>query len=162
MSAYANPLGAGFTDAPIVHRAGGFVEFAARVKRRVSVPVIAAGRIEPELGDRLIRDGRADLIAIGRKLLADPELVSKLVEGRPEDVRPCVYCYVCVAQPFFDRTVRCSVNPVAAHEQEWAELLRTPAEPRKRVLVVGGGPAGVEAASVAATRSSFARSLPMW
>jgi 2,4-dienoyl-CoA reductase (NADPH2) len=116
------------------------------------VPVIAAGRIEPEAGDRLIREGKADVIAMGRQLLADPELAAKLAEGRAEDVRPCIYCYVCVAQPFFDRKVRCAVNPVAACEGEFAERLRTPAEPRRRVLVVGGGPAGMEAACVAALR----------
>jgi 2,4-dienoyl-CoA reductase-like NADH-dependent reductase (Old Yellow Enzyme family)/NADPH-dependent 2,4-dienoyl-CoA reductase/sulfur reductase-like enzyme len=152
VSAYANPLGAGFTDGPIVHRAGGFLDFADRIKKTVTVPVITAGRISPELGDEAIRDGRTDLIAMGRQLLADPETVSKLEAGRPEQIRPCVYCYVCVAQPFFDRKVRCSVNPIAAQEAEYAERLRTRSESPKRVLVVGGGPAGLEAASVAAMR----------
>jgi 2,4-dienoyl-CoA reductase (NADPH2) len=152
VSAYANPLGAGFTQGPIVHREGGFLDFAAHVKSRVSVPVIAAGRVTPELGDRTIREGRADLIAMGRQLLADPETVAKLADGRPEDVRPCVYCYVCVAQPFFDRRVRCSVNPMAAEELRHAELLRSKTSDPKHVVVIGGGPAGLEAASVAAMR----------
>ncbi|MGI9591395.1 MAG: FAD-dependent oxidoreductase, partial [Myxococcota bacterium] len=152
VSAYANPLGVGFTDAPIVHAEAGFVDFAAAIKKRVGVPVIAAGRIEPELGDRLIAAGRIDAVAMGRKLLADPELPNKLATGRPEEVRPCIYCYVCVAQPFFDRTVRCAVNPVAARELEFAEALRSLAKEPRRVLVVGGGPAGMEAASVAALR----------
>jgi len=152
VSAYANPLGAGFTEAPIVHKEGALSEFAASIKSRVAVPVIAAGRIEAKLGDRLISEGSADLIAMGRQLLADPELVAKLERGQPEQVRPCVYCYVCVAQPFFDRKVRCAVNPILASELEYAELLRTPAAQRKKVLIVGGGPAGIEAASVAALR----------
>jgi 2,4-dienoyl-CoA reductase-like NADH-dependent reductase (Old Yellow Enzyme family)/thioredoxin reductase len=152
VSAYANPMGPGFTEGPLVHREGGYVEYAAGIKARVDVPVIAVGRIEPEQGDRLVRDGKADVIAMGRKLLADPELPRKLAEGRPEDVRPCIYCYVCVAQPFFDRTVRCAVNPVTAHEHERAELQRSPAPQRRRVLVVGGGPAGMEAARVASLR----------
>jgi 2,4-dienoyl-CoA reductase (NADPH2) len=152
VSAYANPLGPGFTEAPLVHEKCGFAEFAAGIKARVDVPVIAAGRIDPESGDRLIREGAADLIAMGRQLLADPELAAKLAEDRAEDVRPCIYCYVCVAQPFFDRAVRCAVNPVTAHESELAERLRTPAERPRRVLVVGGGPAGMEAACVAAQR----------
>jgi 2,4-dienoyl-CoA reductase (NADPH2) len=152
VSAYANPLGAGFTDAPIVHRESGFVDFAAEIKQRISVPVIVAGRIEPADADRWIREGKADVISMGRKLLADPELPLKLAEDRPEDIRPCIYCYICVAQPFFDRTVRCAVNPLAAKELEYAELLRSKTDARKRVLVVGAGPAGLEAASVAAMR----------
>ena len=67
-------------------------------------------------------------------------------------MRPCVYCYVCVAQPFFDRRVRCAVNPVAAREHEVGERLRTKTDRPRHVLVVGGGPAGMEAASVAAQR----------
>jgi 2,4-dienoyl-CoA reductase (NADPH2) len=138
VSAYANPLGPGFTEGPLVHRKCGYEDFAAGIKARVDVPVIAAGRIEPEAGDRLIREGKADVIAMGRQLLADPELAAKLAEGRAEDVRPCIYCYVCVAQPFFDRKVRCAVNPVAACEGEFAERLRTPAEPRRRVRLRRG------------------------
>ncbi|MBW2387323.1 MAG: FAD-dependent oxidoreductase [Deltaproteobacteria bacterium] len=152
VSAYANPLGAGFTEGPIVHRESGFIEFAAAIKQRVAVPVIVAGRIEPAAGDRWIREGKADLISMGRKLLADPELPLKLAEDRAEDIRPCIYCYVCVAQPFFDRTVRCAVNPLAAKELEYAELLRSKTDAKKRVLVVGAGPAGLEAACIAATR----------
>ncbi|MCE2391767.1 MAG: FAD-dependent oxidoreductase [Proteobacteria bacterium] len=152
VSAYANPLGAGFTQAPIVHREGGFVEFASAVKAEVNVPLIAAGRIPLELGQRLVRDGRADVIAMGRALLADPELVAKLAQSRREDIRPCVYCYVCVAQPFFDRKVRCAVNPVTAEELRYAERSREKASQPQKVVVVGGGPAGLEAASVAAQR----------
>ncbi len=152
VSAYANPLGAGFTMGPITHRESGFVDFAGTIKQRVSVPVIVAGRIEPEAADRWVREGKADLISMGRKLLADPELPLKLSEDRAEDVRPCIYCYVCVAQPFFDRTVRCAVNPLTANEAEYAELLRSKTSAKKRVLVAGAGPAGLEAASIAAMR----------
>lgn len=152
VSAYANPLGAGFTKGPIVHFPGGFVDFAAAIKKRVSLPVITAGRIEPEEGDRFIKEGKVDIISMGRKLLADPDLPNKLAEDRAEEIRPCIYCYICVAQPFFDRKVRCAVNPAAANEINYAELLRTKTTNKKRVLVVGGGPAGLEAASVAAMR----------
>lgn len=152
VSAYAEPIGAGFTQGPLVHKESGFVDFAAAVKDVIDVPVIAVGRIEPEVGDRLIAEGKADVISMGRKLLADPELPAKLTDGRPQDVRPCVYCYVCVAQPFFDKRVRCAVNPVTGLELERAEATRTPATTRKRVLVAGGGPAGMEAARIAALR----------
>lgn len=152
VSAYANSMGPGFTLAPIVHKQSGFVELAAAIKQRVSVPVIVPGRIEPAEADRIIKQGKADLISMGRKLLADPFLPLKLAENRPEDIRPCIYCYICVAQPFFDRTVRCAVNPMAAKELEYAEFLRGTTDVKKRVLVVGGGPAGLEAACVAAMR----------
>lgn len=152
VSAYANPIGAGFTKAPLVHREGGLVDFAAEIKSRVKIPVLVAGRIPPALGDELIRDGRADIISMGRQLLADPDTVNKLAAGRADEVRPCIYCYVCVAQPFFDRPVRCAVNPVAANEDRFAEKLRTKTDAPKKVVVVGGGPAGIEAACVAAMR----------
>jgi 2,4-dienoyl-CoA reductase (NADPH2) len=150
VSAYADPTsGMAFTDAPLVHRECGFVEFAARVKERVRIPVIAVGRIEPEQAERILRAGGADFVAMGRKLLADPELPRKLAERRPEDVRPCIYCYTCVAQIFVDRSLYCTVNPATGREFEFE--MEPAAEPR-RVLVVGGGPAGMEAARVAALR----------
>ena len=105
-----------------------------------------------EHADRLIREGKADVVAFGRKLLADPELPNKLAAGQRAAVRPCVYCYTCVAQAFFDKPVRCAVNPEAGKESERSELVRAPAAKQKRVLVVGGGPAGMEAARVAALR----------
>ena len=152
VSAYAHPMGAGFTEAPLVHAEAGFADFAEAVKSRVDVPVIAVGRIEPEVGDRLIGEGKADLISMGRKLLADPALPAKLAAGRPESIRPCIYCYVCVAQPFFDQRVRCSVNPETGRELERSALLRTPSASPRKVVVVGSGPAGMEAARVAALR----------
>jgi 2,4-dienoyl-CoA reductase-like NADH-dependent reductase (Old Yellow Enzyme family)/thioredoxin reductase len=152
VSAYAHPMGAGFTEAPLVHAEAGFADFAQAVKSRVDVPVIAVGRIEPEVGDRLIGEGKADLISMGRKLLADPALPAKLAAGRPQSIRPCIYCYVCVAQPFFDQRVRCSVNPETGRELERSALLRTPSASPRKVVVVGSGPAGMEAARVAALR----------
>jgi 2,4-dienoyl-CoA reductase (NADPH2) len=152
VSAYAPPMGAGFTQAPIVHAENGFAAFAASIKARVSVPVIAVGRIGPEAGDKMIREGKADLIAMGRQMLADPETPRKLAENRESSIRPCIYCYTCVAQAFFDRSVRCAVNPVTAHESELAEVVRGKATRPQRVLIAGGGPAGLEAARVAAIR----------
>jgi 2,4-dienoyl-CoA reductase (NADPH2) len=153
VSAYADATsGIAFTEAPLVHREAGYVEYAAGIKQKLRVPVIAVGRIEFALADRLIAEGKADVIAMARKHLADAELAGKLAAGRPGDVRPCIYCYTCVAQPFFDRRVRCAVNPCTAHEVDVAELERTPAAASRRVLIAGGGPAGLEAARVAARR----------
>jgi 2,4-dienoyl-CoA reductase (NADPH2) len=150
VSAYADPTsGAAFTEAPLVHEPCGYVALAAGIKRRVRVPVIAVGRIEPEQAEEILRAGRADFVAMGRKLLADPELPRKLGEGRREDVRPCVYCYTCVGRIFQNEAVSCAVNPAVGRE---AEFELEPAARPRRVLVVGGGPAGMEAARMAALR----------
>ena len=154
VSAYADMTsGAGFTEGPLVHEPGALTDYARRVKERVDVPVIAVGRITPQAGEELVASGGADVVAMGRALLADPALVAKLAAGRSAEIRPCIYCYVCVAQPFFDRQVRCAVNPQLGHESEVADPERAPrAESTRRVLVVGGGPGGMEAARVAALR----------
>ena len=150
VSAYADPVsGVAFTDAPLVHERCGYVSLAEGIKRRVNVPVIAVGRIEPEEADELIAAGKADFVAMGRKLLADPELPNKLAAGRPEDIRPCIYCYRCVGNIYLNRSVSCAVNPATGREVEF-EI--KPAPTAKRVLVAGGGPAGMEAARVAALR----------
>ena len=150
VSAYADPTsGVAFTDAPLVHQACGYVPLAEGIKRRVQVPVIAVGRIEPEDAEAILKAGKADFVAMGRKLLADPELPVKLAEGRPEDVRPCIYCYTCVGKIFLNQSNCCAVNPATGRE---AEFEIEPAQTPRRVLVVGGGPAGMEAARVAALR----------
>jgi 2,4-dienoyl-CoA reductase-like NADH-dependent reductase (Old Yellow Enzyme family)/thioredoxin reductase len=153
VSAYADSSsGAGFTDAPLAHKEAAYVDATAAIKARVDVPIIAVGRIEPDVGDRMIREGKADVIAMARKLLADPAIAQKLEDGRPEDIRPCIYCYTCVAQPFFDRTVRCAVNPMTANESRIGAAERAPAAHSKRVLIIGGGPSGLEAARLARLR----------
>lgn len=153
VTAYSDSTSAvAFTDGPLTHKEDAYVEATALVKSKVGIPVIAVGRIEPETADGLIRDGKADIVAMARKLLADPALANKLIEGRPDDIRPCIYCYTCVAQPFFDRAVRCAVNPMTAKEAALGASERSKATKKKTVLVVGGGPAGLEAARLATLR----------
>ncbi len=150
VSAYADPnSGVAFTDAPLVHEPCGYVSMAAEIKKRVEIPVIAVGRIEPEEAESILAAGKADFVAMGRKLLADPELPAKLGEGRPGDIRPCIYCYTCVGKIFLNQSNCCAVNPATGRE---AEFEIEPAEASRRVLVIGGGPAGMEAARVAALR----------
>jgi 2,4-dienoyl-CoA reductase-like NADH-dependent reductase (Old Yellow Enzyme family)/thioredoxin reductase len=135
---------------------------AAEVKRNVSVPVIAVGRIYAELGEWALREGVADLIAMGRALIADPYLPAKAAEGRPDDVVPCIGCWECVegniqavVQSVIDPDstskgdIECSVNPAAGRE---ADSTIVPSASAKRVVVVGGGPAGMEAARVSRLR----------
>lgn len=115
---------------------------AAEIKRAVSIPVIAAGRIEVETADRIIGKGETDFVAMGRKLLADPHLPAKLARGEAERVRPCIYCYTCVSAIYANQHSRCAVNSELAFEYE----RKSGRGARKHVAVIGGGPGGMEAA----------------
>lgn len=138
-----------FTDGPLPDQVGAYADLARAVKDAVSIPVIAVGRVLPALGEELIASGGADFVAMGRQLLADPELVGKLRDGRAASVRPCINCYVCVEQNFWDGVPVCAVNPALGNET----LLPFPTvATRRHVVVVGGGPGGMEAARVAAER----------
>lgn len=115
---------------------------AAELRRAVSIPVIASGRVEVATADRVIGDGDADFMAMGRKLLADPHLPNKLLRGEGDQVRPCIYCYTCVSAIYTGQHSRCAVNSELAFE-----YLRKPATAAaKHIVVIGGGPGGMEAA----------------
>lgn len=129
---------------------GCLVPLAEGIKRVVNIPVIAVGSInDPGLAEEVLQAGKADLIAMGRALIADPELPRKAAEGRLEDIRPCIRCNQCVGRIQSHRHIRCTVNAAVGRE---AEYRLSPVREPKRVLVVGGGPAGMEAARVAALR----------
>jgi 2,4-dienoyl-CoA reductase (NADPH2) len=131
------------------HGAGGWVPLAAAVKQAVSIPVIAVGRLDPELGEKILRRGMADFITFNRRLMADPELPNKLAEGRAEDIRPCTGCTTCFDNNEHGNPPLCQVNAAIGKEKEY-EI--KPAQKKKRVMVVGSGPAGMEMARVAALR----------
>jgi 2,4-dienoyl-CoA reductase-like NADH-dependent reductase (Old Yellow Enzyme family)/thioredoxin reductase len=136
--------------ASIPESAGTLLPLAREVKKGLSLPVIAVGRITPELAEQALGEGWADFIGTARALLADPDYITKLAEGRPEEVNPCIACSHCIhAISFWDQPLTCTVNPALGREREYAI---TRATKPKRVLVVGGGPAGMEAARVAALR----------
>ncbi|GAA3598181.1 FAD-dependent oxidoreductase [Kineosporia mesophila] len=121
---------------------------AAVLKDVVTIPVAAVGNLRPQDGERLLAEGKADFIAIGRGLIADPDLVNKLRAGRPQDVRPCIRCNAsCTGNAFFGKALECAVNPAAGHELELGPVLSV--RPR-HVVVIGGGPGGMEAARAAA------------
>ena len=128
----------------IPHEPGTNLPAAAAFRAAVGIPVVASGRVEPEVGDSVIREGKADFIAMGRKLLADPHLPRKLAEGRAEDVRPCIYCYTCVSAIYTGERTRCAVNPRTGFE--WEMPAELPASPKRSFVVIGGGPGGMESA----------------
>ena len=125
---------------------GAHVPLAAAMKKAVSIPLIGVGRLDPELGEKVLQEGKVDLIALNRRLLADPELPNKIAAGRLDDIVPCTACQTCL-EPV--EIKRCRIN--AALGADGPYDIKS-AETRKRVVVVGGGPAGMEAARVAALR----------
>ncbi|MFH1349693.1 MAG: FAD-dependent oxidoreductase [Pseudomonadota bacterium] len=135
---------------------GAFSYLAAAVKKVVNVPVSTVGRInDPYVAADIVARGEADLIGLGRQLLCDPEFVKKTEEGRTSEIRRCIACCYCFDQMMRNLKgtrkvpLKCAMNPELGREGE--RLLR-PAEKKRRVVVVGGGPAGMEAARVAAIR----------
>jgi 2,4-dienoyl-CoA reductase (NADPH2) len=123
---------------------------AAAVKQVVDVPVIAVGRIhDPARAEQILADGRADFVAMGRPMLADPELAVKLQTGQADRVRRCISCENCIDAMEQRFSVDCAVNPRTGKERE---LALRPVPNGKRVVVIGGGPGGLEAARVAADR----------
>ena len=131
---------------------GAFAHLPQGLKAVVSVPVVGAGRIDsPALANRLIEEGKTDIIGLARALIADPHFPNKAREGRLEDLRPCIACtQSCVGHIHLGLGVGCIYNPVTGREAEWAEL--APAKRPKNVVVVGGGSAGMEAARICAER----------
>ena len=131
--------------------AGCNVPLAQEIKKVVKIPVIVAGKLgDPVLAEKVLKEGKTDLIAMGRALLADPELPQKANEGRLEDIRPCIYCNeACAGNVSRMWRIGCVVNPALGREREYRIEHATKS---KRVFVVGGGPAGMEAARIASLR----------
>ena len=140
-----------FTLGPLPAAVGQYREMAAAVKAVVGIPVIAVGRLLPEIGEEMLANGECDFVAMGRQQLADPQLANKLAAGRSASIRPCINCYVCVEQNFFDDSPVCAVNPALGNEAA-AVAAVDPASTTRHVVVVGAGPAGLEAARIAGAR----------
>ena len=131
--------------------AGGFSYLAEGIKAKVSVPVSASNRVnDPLLAEKILAMEQADMVTMGRALLADPELPKKAKSGRSAQIRPCMGCNQgCLANTFFDRPIECLVNPLCGRE---LSILEEEVRERKKILVIGGGPAGMECAYRAAKR----------
>lgn len=132
----------------------GFNEFPTEViKKAVQIPVIGVGRYNNMyVVEDMLLSGRADFVAMGRESLADPELPNKVAEGRLEDISPCIACtQSCIGYVNTARPISCLVRPMTGHEHEY-DLSPVPEEQKKKVLVVGAGPAGLQAAMISAMR----------
>lgn len=130
---------------------GCYLHLAERIRKRVKIPVIAVGRINsPELAEQALAEQKADLIAVGRGLIADPYWVQKVAAGKEKEIRKCIACNQgCMERLIQEKQVTCIYNPDVGKEQEY-RIAR--ARVAKRVLIVGGGPGGMEAARVASLR----------
>jgi 2,4-dienoyl-CoA reductase-like NADH-dependent reductase (Old Yellow Enzyme family)/thioredoxin reductase len=116
---------------------------AAAIRDAVNLPVITVGRVDPEAADKAIAEGRLDFLAQGRRQIADDQFANHLAQGGKQAVRPCIFCYQCLSQSMMGLPLRCAVNADVGYEKD--DLLAPAAQARK-VVVVGGGPGGMEAA----------------
>jgi len=128
---------------------GGLIPLAGEIKKAVRIPIIAVGMISSELGEKALIEEKTDFIAFGRALIADPELPLKVTRSRIGEICPCIACMYCRGRLMAAEDIGCQVNPAVGRERE-SEI--TPAKTHKKVLIIGGGPAGMEAACTAALR----------
>jgi 2,4-dienoyl-CoA reductase-like NADH-dependent reductase (Old Yellow Enzyme family)/thioredoxin reductase len=135
---------------PTYMERGHLEALAKRCKAKVNIPIIAVGGINHEIGAKILENKSADLVAMGRALIADPELPSKFQEGRANEIRPCIRCNIgCIGRFFEGKTMRCATNPTVGRESDFIlEITPSP----KKVVVIGGGVAGMEAARMAKQR----------
>jgi 2,4-dienoyl-CoA reductase (NADPH2) len=129
--------------------AGANIPMAAAIKKAVTVPVITVGRLDWEIGEKAIAEGKIDIVSMNRRLFADPGLPNKVLHADTRDINPCSSCMTCFDACEHFAPVKCRVNASLGREREYAIH---PAPVKKKVVVVGGGPAGMEAARVAALR----------
>ena len=137
---------------PYYTEPGEFAWRAEEMKKLVNLPVLGAGRINtPAIAEAILAAGKMDLVGMVREMIADPYFPTKAREGRADDIRMCIACnQSCAGRQGLGLPITCIYNPVTGHEREWAETGAAPV--KKKVVVVGGGPAGMEAARVAAER----------
>jgi len=132
-----------------------FVKLASEIKKAVNIPVCSGGLIlDPDIAEEVIEKGMVDMVFLGRQLIADPDWPRKVMSGKLDDVRPCIACNDgCLGEIFSYKTGRCSVNPLVGFESKYGSEEELPtASKKKKILVIGSGPAGLESARVAAIR----------
>lgn len=133
---------------------GAFVSLSAGIKESVEdLPIIGVGRInDPVQAEKVLADGHADLVGMTRANICDPQLANKARDGRLNDIRTCIACNTCIGRVFSHKPVTCLQNPAVGFEVTCGVDATKPAAVRKKVMVVGGGPAGLKAAETAAIR----------
>ncbi|MEL0300649.1 MAG: NADPH-dependent 2,4-dienoyl-CoA reductase [Flavobacteriaceae bacterium] len=138
------------TIGTVVPKAG-FAWVTKKMMGEVNIPLITTNRINmPDVAEKVLAEGNADMVSMARPFLADPELVLKSIEGRPEEINTCIACnQACLDHTFTMQVSSCIVNPRACHE---TILIHKPTTKSKKIAVIGAGPAGLEAATVAAKR----------
>tara|TARA_Y100001935_G_scaffold27578_1_gene21039 strand:- start:1172 stop:3124 length:1953 start_codon:yes stop_codon:yes gene_type:complete len=146
VSSYANPAsGPDFTKAPLNHKKEGFIKVTSLIKNVVQIPVIAVGRIEPKNAEKYISEGKFDFLAMGRKLLADPNLPKKLINDEQNKIKPCQYSYECVSRIFLNGQMVCASDvSLGKRDKKFSQ---------KKLVIIGAGPAGLELALQAAKRN---------
>lgn len=139
---------------PSTLKCGSFSHLAAKVKTAVTIPVISSTRIGyPEIAEKIVCEGKADFVSIGRPLIADPEWSNKAKDGRANEIRPCIACHEgCLRRLMYYHRVSCAVNP-AAGDEDYLRIEKSTI--KKNVIVIGGGVAGMVAAIVCAQRGHF-------
>jgi 2,4-dienoyl-CoA reductase-like NADH-dependent reductase (Old Yellow Enzyme family)/thioredoxin reductase len=127
------------------------IEYAARFKKALHIPVSVVGAVTLDQAEEAIASGKVDMVALCRQLIADPETVNKLERGQESEIRPCIRCNTCISRSHFgSKPPRCAVNPLFGRELDYGN--RPAPKRKKKVVVVGGGPAGLEAARTLAER----------
>lgn len=144
--------GLAYLTPPVYFRPGVLVDYATEVKKRTSLPVMTVGKLsDPRLVEEIIESGRADLIALGRVVTADPDFPRKILAKQYDDIRRCMSCNWCLSTAFFrNESAKCAVNAGYGREAEYYTL-HAPVR-RKKVMIAGGGPGGMEFARIAAER----------
>ncbi len=139
------------TTAPMYFPEGYLVPLAEAVKKVVSIPVIVSGGLgNPDFAEDILSRKKADFIALGRPLIADPNLPIKAKQGRTQEIRNCIRCNTCREEAHRGRIIRCTVNAIAGREKKYGKI--QPADKSKKIVIIGAGPAGMEAARVASLK----------
>jgi len=146
VSSYANPAsGPDFTKAPLNHKKESFTKVTNAIKNAVKIPIIAVGRIEPERADKYISEGKFNFLAMGRKLLADPNLPNKLKNNEKNKIKPCQYSYECVSRIFLNGQMVCASDVgLGKRDKNYS---------KRKLVIIGAGPAGLELALQGAKRN---------